>query len=115
VRYIALRKLTYVGGDGSKYAVLPGEGVPDFESWSAAVKHAHLHSRAVADRGGLTPEIVDGRMRMTVYGKVSDAPAKEPEAVREYVQKKIYTCPHCDHPGFSIKNSLDKHIDRKHS
>lgn len=113
MRYVALRKLTYVGQDGSTYAVLPGEGVPGFESWSAAVKHAHLHSRAVADRGHLTPEIVDGQMRMTVYGKVDDANADDAHA-KEPVHKKVYMCPHCDHPGFSIKNSLDKHIDRKH-
>jgi len=118
MRYIALRKLTYVGQDGATYAVLPGEAVPGFESWSSAVKHAHLITKMVEDRHSLNPAIIDGQMRMTVYGKISDGP-KGPDAALEQPKteaapQKLHLCPHCDHPGFGIKNSLQKHIDRKH-
>lgn len=116
MRYVALKRLTYVGQDGATYAVLPGEAVPEFDSWGSAVRHAHIHSHSVVDTEVLNPNIVDGVIRMTVYGRTTEPTVGKAaaQAVDEVATIEAHKCPHCDHPGFAVKNSLAQHIKRKH-
>jgi len=121
MRYVAMRKLTFTGQDGATYSVLPGEAVPGFEDWAAAIKHAHLTLHSVADtEGALQPTVGDGCIQMAIYGPTNtkqDQVASEaigPEVPRVEPLSAHYYCPDCDHPGFVNKNSLAKHLARKH-
>lgn len=119
--FVARRPLRLTGLDGVMYTVQPGEQVPGFETWSYPVRQAHLDQESVINTA---PE---GRVLSTVGGRLHlAAAATDPVAIDEALPKdvmdavldnadaQLLPCPHCDHEGFSSKNSLIKHVKRKH-
>lgn len=119
MRYRANRPLRVTGQDGAVYSLLPGDEVPGFAQWEAAIRMAHLRQESVVDlEAGTRLSTEGGRLHLEVYGRLPEdridvpGPEVEPEVL---VGSTLLPCPLCDHKGFSSKNSLAKHMGRKHA
>lgn len=123
MRYQATRPFTFTGEDGLQRVIPPGEGVPGFEKMSSGVRLCHLRMGSVVDTEALNVGISGGqilmqRMHSLTAPKAAPAPTVAAEPVAAAVEGPtldLHLCEQCDHKGFSNKDSLRKHMARKHA
>lgn len=112
MRFMALKTLRVQGQDGLMTSITPGQEVPLFASWPAALKSAHLNTGNVRDLERLTPVVEAGRVVMmaSVVAPFRAEATEDVESLSGSVK-----CHLCDHPGFTNQNSFRKHFVRKHA
>lgn len=126
MRYRATRPFAFTGEDGQRMVIPPGEGVPGFERMPSGVRLCHLRIGSVVDTEALSITMQGGqmvmqRMNAALYPKTATAPVAAepvltaPAAAIEGPTLDLHLCEHCDHKGFGNKDSLRKHVARKHA